>query len=85
MRRRYLATLTEYNHQLRSGLVVELVYRDDDWFISDIIDMSTLIVEPAGTVYLQGTLRGDVRVGARARNLQLDDLQLDNLQLTIDN
>lgn len=81
---RYLATLTEFNHQLRSGLVVELLYHpagtgSGEWIVNDIIDMRTLQAEPADTIYLSGRLHGDVRIGANARDMAVDGVPLSSL------
>ena len=74
---RYLPTLTEYNGQLRSALVIELHWRhvtavEGEWVVSRIVDLATLQVEPADTVYLSGTLRGNLYVGAKASSLSLE-------------
>ncbi len=74
---RYLPARTEYNGQLRSALVIELSWRqvtavEGEWVVSRIVDWATLQVEPADTVYLSGTLRGDLHVGAKASDLSLE-------------
>lgn len=67
---RYLATLTEYNHQLVSGLVVEV----SEGIISDVFRLADRQGEPAHTLYINGILRGNIRPGAKA-DLYLCDTQ----------
>ena len=74
---RYLPARTEYNGQLRSALVIELFWRqvtavEGEWVVSRIVDWATLQVEPADTVYLSGTLRGNLHLGAKASDLSLE-------------
>ncbi|MCM1035322.1 MAG: hypothetical protein NC038_07000 [Paludibacter sp.] len=59
---RYLATLTEYNHQLVSGLVVEI----SDGIICNLYNLADYPYETAHTIYLEGILRGNIQVGAAA-------------------
>lgn len=67
---RYLATLTEYNHQLVSGLVVE-VSNDT---IRSVFRLTDRQYETAHTLYLDGILRGNLQTGAKA-DLYLCDTQ----------
>lgn len=65
---RILATTTILDDQPAKGLVVEF---DNEGVISRLLQLSDMQTETAHTLYIEGTLRGDIRIGASAHTLTI--------------